>query len=126
MELFLVYLHFSHIPKPNFLSCSWSFIHLYVVADTLQVPGGDEFELWVLQVIQTGLVEANMDQIQRVVVIRRCTNPVLGSAQRKVRVTFFSRDNSYRSNPRDNSSSTVVLLFYSAVLVLFPTVGVCC
>lgn len=56
-----------------------------VVADTLQVSGDDEVEDWVLQAIQTGLMEAKMDQMQRVVVIRRCTNRVFGPAQWKVR-----------------------------------------
>ncbi|CAM9603571.1 unnamed protein product [Ectocarpus sp. 6 AP-2014] len=54
-----------------------------VVADTLQVSGDDEVEDWVLQAIQTGLMEAKMDQMQRVVVIRRCTNRVFGPAQWK-------------------------------------------
>lgn len=55
-----------------------------VVADTLQVSGDDEVEDWVLQAIQTGLMEAKMDQMQRVVVISRCTNRVFGPAQWKV------------------------------------------
>lgn len=60
--------------------------HEKVVADTLQVSGDDEVEDWVLQAIQTGLMEAKMDQMQRVVVISRCTNRVFGPAQWKVGV----------------------------------------
>lgn len=68
-------------------------MHQKVVADTLQVSGDDEVEDWVLQAIQTGLMEAKMDQMQRVVVIRRCTNRVFGPAQWKVIVcVLFSRD----------------------------------
>lgn len=55
-----------------------------VVADTLQVRGDEEVEEWVLRAIQTGLMEAKMDQIQRVVVIQRCTNRVFGPSQWKV------------------------------------------
>lgn len=55
-----------------------------VAADTLQVSGDDEVEDWVLRAIQTGLMEAKMDQMQRVVVIRRCTNRVFGPLQWKV------------------------------------------
>lgn len=65
-----------------------------MVADTLQVSGDDEVEDWVLQAIQTGLMEAKMDQMQRVVVISRCTNRVFGTAQWKVTVNVlfvFSR-----------------------------------
>lgn len=58
-----------------------------VVADTLQVSGDDEVEDWVLQAIQTGLMEAKMDQMQRVVVIRRCTNRVFGPTQWKVTIS---------------------------------------
>lgn len=76
-------------PTPTVLSFSRSCVHLKVVADTLQVSGDDEVEDWVLQAIQTGLMEAKMDQMQRVVVIRRCTNRVFGPAQWKVRVTLF-------------------------------------
>ncbi|CAN0170756.1 unnamed protein product [Ascophyllum nodosum] len=54
-----------------------------VVADTLQVKGDEEVEEWVLRAIQTGLMEAKMDQMQRVVVIRRCTNRVFGPSQWK-------------------------------------------
>lgn len=63
--------------------------HRKVVADTLQVSGDDEVEDWVLQAIQTGLMEAKMDQMQRVVVIRRCTNRVFGPAQWKVTGRFI-------------------------------------
>lgn len=49
------------------------------------MSGDDEVEDWVLQAIQTGLMEAKMDQMQRVVVISRCTNRVFGPAQWKVR-----------------------------------------
>lgn len=49
------------------------------------MSGDDEVENWVLQAIQTGLMEAKMDQMQRVVVISRCTNRVFGPAQWKVR-----------------------------------------
>ena len=58
--------------------------NLQVVADTLHVSGDDEVEDWVLRAIQAGLMEAKMDQMQRVVVIRRCTNRVFGPAQWKV------------------------------------------
>lgn len=55
-----------------------------MVAETLQVQGDEEVEEWVLRAIQTGLMEAKMDQMQRVVVIRRCTNRVFGDVQWKV------------------------------------------
>lgn len=58
-------------------------IPYHVVAETLQVSGDDEVEDWVLRTIQAGLMEAKMDQMQRVVVIRRCTNRVFGPVQWK-------------------------------------------
>lgn len=61
---------------------------MQVAADTLQVAGDDEVEDWVLRAIQTGLMEAKMDQMQRVVVIRRCTNRVFGPVQWKVSHAF--------------------------------------
>lgn len=54
-----------------------------VVAETLKVEGDEAVEEWVLRAIQTGLMEAKMDQMQRVVVIRRCTNRVFGPEQWK-------------------------------------------
>lgn len=59
-----------------------------VVAETLQVKGDEEVEEWVLRAIHTGLLEAKMDQMQRVVVIRRCTNRVFGPAQWKVSTLY--------------------------------------
>ncbi|CAM9257678.1 unnamed protein product, partial [Choristocarpus tenellus] len=54
-----------------------------IVAETLQLEGDEEVEEWVLRCIQTGLMEAKMDQMQRVVVISRCTNRVFGPEQWK-------------------------------------------
>ena len=70
------------------LTVSYSLTHTLggqVVAETLQVRGDEEVEEWVLRAIQTGLMEAKMDQMQRVVVIQRCTNRVFGPSQWKVK-----------------------------------------
>lgn len=58
------------------------------MAETLRVEGDEEVEEWVLRAIQAGLMEAKMDQMQRVVVIRRCTNRVFGPDQWKVGAAY--------------------------------------
>ena len=81
-----------------------------VVADTLQVKGDEEVEEWVLRAIQTGLMEAKMDQMQRVVVIRRCTNRVFGPSQWKVLVPFAYRVLVCTCAPSTNYSAAQELL----------------
>ncbi|KAG5181593.1 hypothetical protein JKP88DRAFT_199832 [Tribonema minus] len=51
-----------------------------VISETLQVDPED-VEEWVLQATQAGLMEARMDQLEKVVLISRCTCRVFGKEQ---------------------------------------------
>lgn len=68
------------------------------------MEGDDDVEEWVLRAIQTGLMEAKMDQMQRVVVVRRCTNRVFGPVQWKVQYSV-GRHTIHRSFYSDSHHS---------------------
>lgn len=62
------------------LCAKQSSIEFATIANTLQVPA-DETELWIIDVIRAGLVEAKIDEVNEKVIVSRSTHVEFGSAQ---------------------------------------------